>query len=437
MAVPGSFQSKVMPFPYGKRLPAFGGTNPPAKPSTPSLEKPTEDTFDAKPKKDSALAAAIQKEKERLLADIPERLKPLERVDSFHFEQKHRDIDLLGLRAEYNITKNRDVLNGLLPYRAALSASKDQEALKRYDQMVDKIMDKAEFYRTDSAHTFCQKIFAQYPNPIPFIPLITKVYKAIRNFFVKRLIFLSRGFRKFYMTHLTNRQRPRGQQTPDVQFKKTLKAETRPLKDDSTRYLVAAGIAELLHQRPQYLDKVLNNPKHPLRFVLSNLGYQGMGAQDMMGANMVWVCKPIAWATGLAQKSILSQHEFIHLLSEGSDMDVLPTMSKAQQARLRQLRAEMEAIYKKNDHGLTSMMKLGEKTSTGLIYYAFKDDIEFLAVSIDAFKQNPKDLCKTKPGQKLYDLYKEHFGIDPLKELPSETPDNVEKNNKPETPKAD
>jgi len=351
-------------------------------------------------------AADIDKEKQRL--------EQLSSPDKRWIEEK-----TIPARAEYNVTKNRDVLNKYLPYRQQLVQRKDNAALQRYDALVDKIMEKAEFYQVQDYRPIDGKLKDIYIKPKFKIPFITEAYSKAKYFLTRGLMALSRT----YALHVYDSGMKKiafiGRQVPDEQFKKLLGDTTQPLNDPSTQYIVAAGIADLLYKHPDYIDSAFNGRNKPVRFILADQALTS--GHNLSGGNLIIMEKPVIWCRIDAKKDHIAQHEFIHLLSEDANMTSLPFMKKSQQVEYENVRDDLEKMYRKNDHyRIFSELQpsIHNITSTGLRQYVFKNKAEFLAETIDAFKNKPKALCKTEPGKKLYALYKELFGLDPLNDFP-------------------
>jgi hypothetical protein len=192
-------------------------------------------------------------------------------------------------------------------------------------------------------------------------------------------------------------------------------------QDDATRYLVAGQIADLFFKNPQYLDAVLKSSKgHPLRFLINKDSPTMALGSCINGLNVITLNKTFLWLP--KGKNTTAQHEFVHAASgeKGLVGDVLPFMSAPQQKEFKEARSWLVDQHEAKGSSLYGKLKfwLTGKTATGIRNYAFFNDYEFLTVTLDAFKTNPKGLCQTKAGQKIYDIYKALFGLDPLKELP-------------------
>ena len=124
-----------------------------------------------------------------------------------------------------------------------------------------------------------------------------------------------------------------------------------------------------------------------------------------------------------ARQNTTAQHEFIHCASELNykARTSLPTMSDEQK---RQFKAARNALIERHETlncGWFSRLKywVTGNPVNGFRPYAFANNSEFITASLDAFKTNPKGLCKTESGKQIYGIYKELFRIDPLNDLPA------------------
>jgi hypothetical protein len=326
-------------------------------------------------------------------------------------------------RAEYNVTDNRDTLNALTPYRKKYVQNNDQESLRQYDAIVDKIMDQAEFHYSQDNEQFKDAALAVYPKSSLPAPLLKPV-DLVKQVVTKTPILLSHRYTNHYFHQEFEKRKEQGRQIPDGEIQSLLKNEASPLNDNSSRYLIASGIAELIHRKPEFIEQALKqNSQHPLRFVLSDgqlvLGNQNTNAGDTyVGFNMIQFSKPHIWAQHITGSGLTPPHEFIHLLSEGSDMDDLPVMTDEQKARFHEIRSNMEKEYRKKDNHLTKRMDQEQITALGLRQYTFRNRQEFLAETIEVFLMKPEVLRQTESGRELYDFYKELLGIDPAKDFP-------------------
>ncbi len=161
--------------------------------------------------------------------------------------------------------------------------------------------------------------------------------------------------------------------------------------------------------------------ERPLRIILTQKKAPA-GGQYLTGLNLIWINRVALWGKVANHKNSVAQHEFIHALSDYDNLETLPAflMNDDQKRRFLQAREALVKQYSQKDKviGDTVICLDGtSKTSTGLRYYAFMNDAEFLTVSLDTFKYAPQDLCKTEAGENLYNLYKEIFKIDPLNDL--------------------
>lgn len=295
-------------------------------------------------------------------------------TDTFVLKRYLKTRQYLRDRAMFNITGNPDALNAHLPYRQKLSAHPLQSGLGQYDELVQDILHTAQFYETT-----------------------TEGYKA----FCRRNALLDTQ-----PEHL-------------AQWLPHTAPDLTPLSDPSLRYLVAGQIAELIHRRPEYSLWVLQNDI-PLRFFIS---------KDVPRGNILGSYTPQFHTIHLnapsmnliVEKSLMAQHEFVHALSAADKHvpDVLPMMNNNQIKRYQVARDALNDLHAKQFQSPLGRLRfwLTGHTKTGLVNHAFTNHQEFLAVSLDAFRNYPKTLCKTQAGRVLCALYQEVFSLDPLRDF--------------------
>jgi Mlc titration factor MtfA (ptsG expression regulator) len=113
------------------------------------------------------------------------------------------------------------------------------------------------------------------------------------------------------------------------------------------------------------------------------------------------------------------------MLSESGGMTKLGFMNEIQKKEFKAARKELKKQFRTQDKswlgGFRFILpfKSCQANSTGIRSYGFINNLEFLTVSLDTFMQEPVKLCSTKPGQKIYDVYKAVFKLDPLNDLGS------------------
>ncbi len=118
-------------------------------------------------------------------------------------------------------------------------------------------------------------------------------------------------------------------------------------------------------------------------------------------------------------------HEFVHLLDGVNGLDgILPNMSPRQQALFTQGRERLKQQYQ--DHSTPHAMKKilakfsnthpwwQEESLPGLRNYAFRNDKEFLATTVETFLTNPEALHQLSP--ELYQSYQEYFQLNPIQQ---------------------
>lgn len=347
---------------------------------------------------------------------------------------------ILKKRALYNLNSDPAELTQYLPYRQRLTQKNDDQYLKQYDQLVKSLMTKAEFYEVEKITPVKKNVFGLYIN------ILEKLWKELEKkqgadtLWNKIKRFLSSIFNpkdkfEFFLYpffDLKSRQKQfRTNYTlmsdiseliPEQTLLKQLtQSGVKPLADPSTRYLIASSITELLFKNPAQAQKLLHNPKHPLRFVVGKESTKFHMGQAAVGFNLIFLKEDILWrqAAGGMKESYTSQHEFVHAMADSTGGEFLPNMSEAQKRKFLKVRSELETIYSKKDAGVTGLLRRlwNRHTATGLGYYAFFNHFEFLTVTLDIFKSKPKELCRTQPGRELYQLYKEILGIDPMRDF--------------------
>ena len=313
-------------------------------------------------------------------------------------------------RAIYNVTGNADYLNRYLPYRGMLTAKGDTAGLARYEKLVADIQDKIGFYQTDQLENFSQKLDEMFMSPA----YDRDIHAHARK--IGGLIDFNNDeeARGILFKHLA--------EVKEIQLADELD-KLKPLQDKATHYTLAANLAELFINHPEYIDQVLDKEptageKHPLRFVVGGNAPLLAAATFRFMYNVITVNGPSLWMPGSG--STASQHEFIHAFSVRDDQPqgTLPVMSAAQIERFKAARETLFTQFRENDDNSFGRLKhwFTGKNSTGLPNYAFYNPLEFLTVTLDEFKMAPARLRASEPGRVIYDIYKEIFDLDPAED---------------------
>lgn len=329
-------------------------------------------------------------------------------------------------RAKFNITQDPAVLHAFLPYRTKLAESNSAD-LRNYDELAKKVLDNAQFYQAPSSKLFKDQIYLveHGRKPSLFQP-ITRLFKVL-NLLLRSMFMKPNNFRNY----LLKRQQLNLQQSSKLDraaLSKAIAQTTTPLQDDSTRYMIAASIAELLHRHPEYVDNVLNQgPGRPLRFVVNNEN-SVINYDKLMGANVIWLNQNALWCAVRGETQISSNHitqrGFISLWSETSQLTSLPIMNEAQRKRFEKDRDQLFAQFDEQDNHYAGRRRAAENggvPSVGISKWGFLSHIRFLPASLETFQEHPERLCQTEAGRDLYGLYKELFGIDPLNDFSKAT----------------
>lgn len=363
----------------------------------------------------------------------PEVIAEVERLKSEHTTSKIDETfpvepETYLARARFNLTGNPEFLHEFFPYRKKL-AERHSPVLQQYDALVEQILTKAEFYQVPDYKSLRVKLRPLYHGKAKrsvFYPVISAFKKSGR---VLWSLSVSLEKARDYKVKWLQAIQRRSEKIDNATLKNAIDQNTTPLRDASTRYAIAASLAELLHRHPEYINNVLN-PRHgrPLRFVMSNFVISNkklMDGQTNIGINVIWINGYAMWQA--LQKQLpehqflalsIAQHEFVHVWSEAGGLTSLPIMTDQQRQRFEQDRTWLFKRF--NQMGLDHA-PINSASTIGISNYGFQDATEFLPVSLDTFQYNPKRLCWTVAGEDLYRLYKELFGIDPLADL-QETP---------------
>jgi hypothetical protein len=319
-------------------------------------------------------------------------------------------------RATFNVTHDPAALHDFLPYRKKL-ADAHSPKLAQYDALVNKILDQAEFYRVPNYEDFRNKLRPLYHGQTErsiFYPIISFFKKL--GILIRYLLNSQDSFREHRIQWMQSIHKS-ADKIDNTVLTRMMKQNAKPLQDDSTRYMIAAGIAELLHEHPDYADTVLK-PDHgrPLRFVLSTKE-KALGGQTNFGSNVIWINKYSLWLfrqSNALNAHHIAQHEFLHALSESAGLTSLPMMSQEQRQRFERSRTQLFHAFD------TTGLKC-TPSSQAMVIHAMRDATEFLPSTLDLFKHHPQVLVQNEAGKDLYNLYQELFGIDPLNDFPPAT----------------
>lgn len=312
-------------------------------------------------------------------------------------------------RALYNVTGQAAHLNQYLPYRRLLTEQGDVQALQRYDQLVEKISRRIEFLEGDLGK-FNEEVSHLYAKEYA-----EDVKEYLRDHPGPIDPFHDEGYLDLGIKHLAR--------VKEEELARIAASTLKPIADPSSRYVLAAQIAELFRNHPEYIDQVLDREpfqgdRHPLRMVVGVNAPITMAAAYQNMLNLIFINRPNMWLSQYGGTP--SQHEFVHAFSvqDGKVGGTLPVMTEAQKERFGKARTELFEQYDQHEDTFLGRMMfwLTGKTSTGLPNYAFFNNAEFLTVTLDAFKMGPDRLCQTDPGKEVYAVYKEIFGLDPLED---------------------
>ncbi|WP_373533513.1 hypothetical protein [Vampirovibrio sp.] len=358
----------------------------------------------------------LEKELERLIQRAP-------KIFGQFFITKAQK-PLFQKRAQYNLNQNPDLLTSVLPYRQILTQKNDLKHLKQYDALVNNIMNQAEFYEMKTLKPAKKAIHKLYnlqdipthpfkKNGIDTLWKIIKLYvsfpfsKQARNTLFKIIVEIMQENAK----HISDQSLS----------KQVLQSGAEPLKDPSTRYLIASSISDILFKNPEQAKQLLTDSKHPLRFIIGKERAWASSGQFKPGFNLIFLNEESLWQEALKgmKRPYTSQHEFIHALSDSTGGEVLPSMSETQKNLFLKARTQLKTLHSRKDAGPPGWIRSlwNRHTATGLRGYAFFNDLEFLTVTLDTFKSNPQELCRTQPGKEIYQIYKEIFKLDPLQDF--------------------
>lgn len=260
---------------------------------------------------------------------------------------------VLAARAQYNKTQDPSNLNAYLPRRKGLSGR--PEALRQYDALVEKILQRGRFWKTSD-------------------PLEIGIYNS-----------------------------------QDYQV--------RPASDLSAKYLAAAQVVEMLDQRPDLVDLLLGRPqtgrpsdrREPLQFLISVAPQPGQSAYVLGGENMLLLDNK-DWMNSLAQwgENPVSAdhapliHELTHLLDfDGADFDgFLFDMSREDRQRFQMARDRLFAQYPERLKALKRSVPRSERNNPvllrdaalGMDPYLFANKNEFLAEIVRNFQMHSERL---------------------------------------------
>lgn len=336
----------------------------------------------------------------------------------------------LTARASYNLDPMRvDALNPFLPVRSRLVRLNDGKALKQYDQLVAKILKIVEFQEVESVRQLRKKLnlisgFGDDSSGIKKLFKLMAVPFQILNRLIRSIF--EKGYMARQLEKSLEKVRGKTNKIDDSELENVIRKNSRSITDPSSKYMIAAQIAELFYNRPEYAEAALGkrkigNHERPLRVILTKDRSLLYGGHYLPGLNVILINQGELWTQSEGRPQTVAQHEFIHALSDHQGMEYLPDsiMNPAQRKTYDEAKEAILKIHKENDAGFIGffrVLKNWGNPKTGIDGHAFRSKMEFLPVTLDAFKAKPETLCQTQPGIKLYSLYRDIFGIDPLKD---------------------
>lgn len=205
--------------------------------------------------------------------------------------------------------------------------------------------------------------------------------------------------------------------------------------DKSSKFMIAASIAELFHNRPDLVDKALNRPEK-LKFGMFNMSDNSLAKATYSNDknNAIILDKNSFWseATNTTDGHNIAVHEFIHAVDgHGKNNRVDGLYESFTPEQKQNFLAARESLKNQHNSGtgnffnnvgnfFQDLLSSGKATdgightlsTTGLRDYAFANDHEFLTVSSEMFYDQPERLMQISP--QLYSTYADFFGYDPL-----------------------
>lgn len=198
--------------------------------------------------------------------------------------------------------------------------------------------------------------------------------------------------------------------------------------DKSTRYLIAARLLEVYHNRMDVVERTLKQDK-PFRIVMFEdlkqtiiFKDEDIGGYFPIGTGDIELDKNAFWQGVNYQGDgyAVAIHEFSHAV----DSAHIPVLGiNLPDGLLQELSAKDQATFKKERNRMTQLHKENSSSFTGHIKYAFKNHWEFLPTTIEQFYETPEALKAKSPA--LYDVYKRYFLLDPAndyRDLPHPKP---------------
>ncbi len=189
--------------------------------------------------------------------------------------------------------------------------------------------------------------------------------------------------------------------------------------DNSDRYIIAARIIDLMHNRMDLVWRVIHQDK-PFRIVMfKDLkqdilfdknrpigGYFSFGNGDLELDQFNFWHNILDVSDGDA----LNIHEFTHavdstlILGLNIPNGLLPGMPKSHKDQFVSERNRLFHLYRQNK-------KAGKEGIPGIDSYAFNNRLEFLPTMVEHFYETPETLKKVSP--RLYEIFKQYYKLDP------------------------
>jgi hypothetical protein len=183
-----------------------------------------------------------------------------------------------------------------------------------------------------------------------------------------------------------------------------------PSEDFSSHFLFAAQAYELLHGRPDLLERLLNDRPHGF-----HVQFCPQFAETFFDPGYMQINPITLWADTSRDRSPGVAHVLVHLLSQletGTQTDVIFDMPPEHRDQFLNLKQAMADDYRKQDGQFWGKLKAlfwGEN-HVGLHPYAFlPENPEFLTITVEACQKTPKRLEKTDSGRAVAHFLKNYF----------------------------
>lgn len=272
-------------------------------------------------------------------------------------------LGIVKRRALYNLTGDPRHLSKYLPVREYLEKN-DPEGLKRYDEVVQMIMEHTNFRFKDSV-------------------------------------------------------------VSDDILTEQMEGSTEA--DMSTKYMVAASIAELYYNRPDLIEKALS-PRPLTIFLVNGVSNDDVGGFHKRYDNSLAVSEFWYQTKENGEVDSTPAHEITHAVDQERDNDeaaksarktygdvfyksdgILPGMTEGQMARylqaIEQLKARKGELENSKNLDVQEWDYALSENNAGKL-------VEFPTTTIQMFLKDPEVLKKASP--ELYNLYLEYFKFDPM-----------------------